>query len=83
MQQLYCQKQKLDTSATKIKIQPQNNCYTTVAKNEKAIPIDLMSKVFANGPVYRCSIAGWVILKTQKMVLEATLLNPRRYKDQG
>ena len=33
--------------------------------------IDLMSKVFTNGPGDRGSIPGWVIPKTQKMVLDA------------
>ena len=33
-----------------------------------------MSRVFANGPGDRSSIPGRVILKTQKMVLDASLL---------
>ena len=37
--------------------------------------IGLMSKVFANGPEDRGSIPGRVIQKTQKMVLDAVLLN--------
>ena len=37
--------------------------------------IDLMGKVFANGPGYRASIPGLVISKTQKIVLDAILLN--------
>ena len=42
--------------------------------------IGLMSRVFANGPGYRGSIPGWVIPKTQKMVLDATFLNIQHYK---
>ena len=39
-----------------------------------------MSKVFANGPEKRDSIPGRVIPKTQKMVLDAALLNTQHYK---
>ena len=39
-----------------------------------------MSRVFANGPGDRSSIPGPVILETQKMVLDATLLNTQHYK---
>ena len=39
-----------------------------------------MSRVFANGPGDRGSIPGRVIPKTQKMVLDATLLNTQHYK---
>ena len=39
-----------------------------------------MSRVFANGPGDWSSIPGRVIPKTQKMVLEATLLNTQHYK---
>ena len=42
--------------------------------------IGLMSKVFANGPRDQGSILGRVIPKTQKMVLDATLLNTQHYK---
>ena len=42
--------------------------------------IGLMSRVFANGPVDRGSIPGRVIPKTQKMVLEAALVNTQYYK---
>ena len=42
--------------------------------------IGLMSKVFANRPGDRGSIPGQVIPKTQKMVLDATLLNTQHYK---
>ena len=43
-------------------------------------PIGLMSRVFANGPRDRGSIPGRVIPKTQKMVLDAALLNTQYYK---
>ena len=39
-----------------------------------------MSWMFANDLEDRGSIPGWVILKTQKMVLDATLLNTHHYK---
>ena len=39
-----------------------------------------MSRVIANGPGNRGSIPGHVIPKTQKMVLDAALLNTQHYK---
>ena len=39
-----------------------------------------MVRVFTNGPGDRSSIPGRVILKTQKMVLDAFLLNTQPYK---
>ena len=42
--------------------------------------IGLMSRVFANGPGDRGSIPGRVIAKTQKMVLDFSLLNTQHYK---
>ena len=39
-----------------------------------------MSRVFANGPGDRGSILGRVIPKTQKMALDAALLNTQHYK---
>ena len=39
-----------------------------------------MSRVFANGLGDRGSIPGGVIPKTQKMVLDAALLNTQLYK---
>ena len=39
-----------------------------------------MSRVFANGLGNWGSIPGQVIPKTQKMVLDATLLNTQHYK---
>ena len=44
--------------------------------------IGLMSRVFANGLGDWGSIPGWVIPKTQKMVLDARLLNSQYYKVQ-
>ena len=43
-------------------------------------PISLMSRVFTNGLGDWSSIPGQVIPKTQKMVLDATLLNTQHYK---
>ena len=42
--------------------------------------IGQMSRVFTNGLVDQGSIPGRVIPKTQKMVLNATLLNTQHYK---
>ena len=39
-----------------------------------------MVRVFTNGPRDLCSIPGRVIPKTQKMVLNTTLLNTQHYK---
>ena len=39
-----------------------------------------MGGVFANGPVDQGSTPGWVIPKTQKLVLDAALLNTQHYK---
>ena len=39
-----------------------------------------MSRMFANDPGDQGSILGWVILKTQKIVFDATLLNTKPYK---
>ena len=44
------------------------------------LAIGLMSRVFANGPGDWDSIPGWVIPKTQKMVLDATLLGTQPCK---
>ena len=41
---------------------------------------DLMSRVFANGLGDQGSIPGRVISKTQKMVLDTTLLSTQHYK---
>ena len=42
--------------------------------------IGIMVRVFANGPWDLGSILGRVIPKTQKMVLDATLLDTQHYK---
>ena len=39
-----------------------------------------MSRVFANGPGDQGSIPGQIIPKTQKMVLDVTLLSTQHYK---
>ena len=39
-----------------------------------------MGKVFANGQGEQCSIPGRVIQKTQKMVLDATLLKAQNWE---
>ena len=44
--------------------------------------IGLAVRVFANGPGDLGSIPGRVIPKTQKMVLDASLLNTQHYKVQ-
>ena len=42
--------------------------------------IGIMVRVFPNGLEDQGSILGWVIWKTQKMVLVASLLNTQHYK---
>ena len=42
--------------------------------------IGLISRVFTNGPRDQGSILGRVIPKTQKMVLDSTLLSTQHYK---
>ena len=42
--------------------------------------IGMMVRVFANGPSDLGSVPGWVISKTQKMVLDASFLNIIRYE---
>ena len=42
--------------------------------------IDLMSRVFANGPRHQGLIPGGVISKIQKTVLDAALFNTQHYK---
>ena len=42
--------------------------------------IGLISRVFANGPGDHGSMPGRVIPKTQKVVLDAALLNTQHYK---
>ena len=43
-------------------------------------PIPLAVRVYANGPGDLGSIPGWIITKTKKMILEASLLNTQHYK---
>ena len=47
--------------------------------NQQNKEIGLMSRVFAYGPGDWCSIPGWVIPKTFKMVSDAALLNTQHY----
>ena len=42
--------------------------------------IDLVGRVFANGPGHRGSIPGRVIPKTLKIVIDTSLLNTQHYK---
>ena len=42
--------------------------------------IGQMSRMFVNGPVDRSSTSGRVIKKTQKVLLDAALLNTQHYK---
>ena len=39
-----------------------------------------MVRVFANGPRDQDSVPGQVITKTQKVILDASLLNSQHYK---
>ena len=43
------------------------------------MPIDLVRRVFANGPGDQGPIPGRVIPKTQNMVLDTSLLNTQYY----
>ena len=44
------------------------------------MPISFVGRVFANGPENQGSIQGRIIPKTQKMVLDTSLLNTQHYK---
>ena len=55
--------------------------YSTLPKDTEP-DIDMMVNVFANGPGDRSSIPARVIPKTQKMILDASLLNTQHYKVQ-
>ena len=55
-------------------------CLYYLKKKKSKPAIDLMSRMFANGPGDRGSITGRVIPKTLKMVLDAALLNTQHYK---
>ena len=63
-----------------------NNLYTVVwfevflSNMSNYVFLKLMSRVFANGSGDQGSIPGRIIPKTQKMVLDASLLNTQRYK---
>ena len=46
----------------------------------KGVVVDIMSRVFVNGPGDRDSISGRVIPKTKEKVLDAALLNTQHYK---
>ena len=48
--------------------------------NLSLLSVGLMSRVFANGPGDRVSVPGWVMPKTPKLLLDATLLNTQHYK---
>ena len=52
----------------------------SVYQNDIFYTTGLGVRVFANGPGDPGSIPGRVIPKTQKMVLDASLLNTQRYK---
>ena len=52
------------------------NMYTVLLQSRA---IGLMSREFANGPGDQGSIPGRVIPKTQKIVLDAALLNTQHY----
>ena len=56
-----------------------SNAYPTYSKY-KIPDIGLAVRVFTNGPGDLGSIPGRVIPKTQKMVLDASLLNTQHYK---
>ena len=58
-------------------------CFSTLHLNKNYNELLLGTlgvRVFANGPGDLGSIPGRVIPKTQKMVLDASLLNTQRYK---
>ena len=56
------------------------NCLTFKLSTYAKPDIGLAVRVFANGPGDLDSFPGWVIPKTQKMVLDASLLNTQHYK---
>ena len=49
--------------------------------NERLRPIDLVSRLFTDGPGNRGSIPCHVILKTQKIALDTSSLNIQYYKE--
>ena len=56
------------------------NAVFSFGKHSTHQAIGLMSRVFGNGPGDNGNGPGWVIPKTQKMVLDAALLNTQHYK---
>ena len=56
--------------------------YTILTIRIVCSPIEIMVKVFANGRGDQGSIPGRIIPKSQKMVLDASLLNTQNYKVQ-
>ena len=63
-----------------IKIELLGHNYRTCRELETYNPIGLAVRVFSNGSGDLGSIPGRVIPKTQKMVLDASLLNTQHYK---
>ena len=59
--------------------QNKNKDVTLVAENINRL-IVLVGRVFTNGQADQGSIPGRVIQKTQKMVLDTSLLNTQHYK---
>ena len=57
-----------------------DNDYTTGTSTKKNIQLVGLIRVFANGPGDQGSIPGWVIRKTQKIVVDAASLNIQHYK---
>ena len=56
----------------------QNSFLQTINSISQAT--DLMSRMFTSGPGDQVSILGWVIRKTQKVVLDSTLISTQYYK---
>ena len=57
-----------------------NNDSERVTLHSPSKLISMMVRVFTNGPRPWCSILDQIISKTQKMVLDASLLNTKHYK---
>ena len=72
------------TQTTHLKIKTPTNYLLTNHIHTRAYMyahmIGIMVRVSANHPRNQGSIPGWFIAKTQKMVLEASLLNFQNYK---
>ena len=68
-------------NAKAILVEGQHCYYLTLIRSGRGImTLGLAVRVFANGPGDLGSIPGRVIQKTQKMVLDASLLNTQHYK---